>query len=101
MKLSSAWPQVLSAADREKTLRADARMAQARRPPPAAPPSRTDWTRLVPPPVLTGQDAICISRPVVWPAARRPPRRNGDAWGYAWTRIRAWCARLRSPCSIP
>jgi len=42
-------PRVLQAADARRVPR-DARGADA--PPP--PPSRTDWTRLVPPPVLTG-----------------------------------------------
>jgi hypothetical protein len=46
------------------------------RPPPPAPPSRTDWTRLVPPPVLTGHAS---SRPARTPAAPVPLSTCGRA----------------------
>jgi hypothetical protein len=49
---------------------------------PAAPPSRTDWTRLVPPPVLTG----CVSS---LPAAPQVLQCCGDEVASAWPLVLA------------
>jgi len=47
------------------------------RPPPPPPPFRTDWTRLVPPPVLTGQvSSLCVPPPLSNPDSSPRPVEN-------------------------